>query len=44
MPQVKPHVVLLTYTKDPAQTIAMSAKLCYSDELLFDYFIKKCGK
>lgn len=31
MPEVRPKVVLLTYTKDPAQTIAMSAKLCYSD-------------
>ena len=36
MPQVKPHVVLLTYTKDPAQTIAMSAKLCYSDATIAD--------
>lgn len=36
MPQVKPHVVLLTYTQNPAQTIAMSAKLCYSDATIAD--------
>ncbi len=36
MPQVKPHVVLLTYTNNPAQTIAMSAKLCYSDATIAD--------
>ena len=36
MPQVRPNVVLLTYTQNPAQTIAMSAKLCYSDATIAD--------
>ena len=40
MPQVKPKVVLLTYTANPEQTIAMSAKLCYSNADIEDL---KCG-
>lgn len=36
MPQVKPKVVLLTYTQNPEQIIAMSAKLCYSDAAIPD--------
>ena len=31
MPQVRPKVVLLDYTPDPEQVIALAAKLCYSD-------------
>ena len=36
MPQVKPKVTLLTYTANPEQTVAMSAKLCYSDATIED--------
>lgn len=31
MPQVKPSVKLLEYTPNPERTIALAAKLCYSD-------------
>ena len=31
MPQVKPNVTLLEYTPNPERTIALAAKLCYSD-------------
>lgn len=30
MPQVQPHVELLSHTPQPEQTIAMSARLCYA--------------
>lgn len=30
MPQVKPNVVLINYTRDPEKTVAAAAKLCYS--------------
>ncbi|MDE6188740.1 MAG: FAD-dependent thymidylate synthase [Clostridia bacterium] len=31
MPQVKPSVTLLEYTPNPERTVALAAKLCYSD-------------
>jgi len=31
MPRVKPNVKLLQYTGNPEQTVALAAKLCYSD-------------
>lgn len=31
MSRVRPHVELLTYTPNPEETIALAAKLCYSD-------------
>ena len=31
MPQVKPKVTLLEYTPNPERTVALAAKLCYSD-------------
>ena len=31
MPQVKPSVKLLEYTPNPERTVALAAKLCYSD-------------
>ena len=31
MAQVKPSVTLLEYTPNPERTIALAAKLCYSD-------------
>lgn len=34
--RVKPSVVLLAYTPNPEQTVAMSAKLCYSDATIAD--------
>lgn len=34
--RVKPSVQLLAYTPNPEQTIAMSAKLCYSDATIAD--------
>lgn len=36
MPKVEPNVVLLNYTPNPEQTIALSAKLCYSDASIED--------
>ncbi|MEG2414194.1 MAG: FAD-dependent thymidylate synthase [Clostridia bacterium] len=36
MAQVKPIVELLRYTPDPEQTIAVAAKLCYSDATIED--------
>ena len=36
MAQVKPQVTLLKYTPDPEQTIALAAKLCYSDATIED--------
>lgn len=34
MPQVEPSVSLLKYTANPAETIALAAKLCYSDSTI----------
>ncbi|MEG1508978.1 MAG: FAD-dependent thymidylate synthase [Clostridia bacterium] len=34
MSEVTPKVVLLNYTQNPEQTIAISAKLCYSDSTI----------
>lgn len=31
MPEIKPKVVLLSYTKDPEKIVALAAKLCYSN-------------
>lgn len=34
--QVKPHVKLIRYTADPEATVALAARLCYSDKELDD--------
>lgn len=36
MSQVKPFVQLIRYTQNPEETIAMSARLCYSDATIMD--------
>ena len=36
MPRVKPSVKLLQYTSNPEQTVALAAKLCYSDATIDD--------
>ena len=36
MPRVKPTVKLLQYTGEPERTVALAAKLCYSDATIED--------
>ena len=36
MSQVKPFVTLIRYTENPEETIALAAKLCYSDADIVD--------